>query len=559
MFKYLEFKEAKCKNCYKCLKNCPVKAIKIENNQAKIIEDRCILCGKCTLICPQDAKKEHSENEIIKDLLKNEKVIATVAPSFIANFDLKGFEGLNEALKRIGFLFAEETARGAKVVVDEYEKLLGEKKYKNFITSCCPAINNMISLYYPNALKYLAPVDSPVITHAKILKKENPDCKIVFIGPCIAKKKECRESGIIDGVLTFEDLNNLFEEFSINLEDIEKEVEAKWNKARFFPISRGIIKSFRELVDGYEYIAVDGTERCKEVLEKIDDLENVFLELNACESSCINGPCGLNKKGISIISNTRVRKYVASNAKINTDSNIDNVDIAHEYKRQEILDREPSEEEIVNVLRQTGKYEKEDELNCGACGYASCREKAWAVINGYADIEMCLPYMREKAENMSYEIIQNSPNGIIVINSDYKVTDMNAKAKSLLGITTFRPKKDSIIDMLDESIEFITALNEKKNIYSKQLKILKTNSYIELSINYMQGHNVIFAIMKDITEATIYNEKLNKLKIDTLAATDAVIKKQMRTAQEIASLLGETTAETKVALVKLKETLQEGK
>ena len=167
--------------------------------------------------------------------------------------------------------------------------------------------------------------------------------------------------------------------------------------------------------------------------------------------------------------------------------------------------------------------------------------------------------MREKAENMSYEIIQNSPNGIIVINSDYKVTDMNAKAKSLLGITTFRPKKDSIIDMLDESIEFITALNEKKNIYSKQLKILKTNSYIELSINYMQGHNVIFAIMKDITEATIYNEKLNKLKIDTLAATDAVIKKQMRTAQEIASLLGETTAETKVALVKLKETLQEGK
>ena len=178
MLKYLDFKEAKCKNCYKCLKNCPVKAIKIEENQAKVIEDRCILCGRCTLICPQNAKKVHTELDDVKNLLKNNKVIASVAPSFISSFNLKNFATINSALKKVGFEFAEETARGAELVIDEYEKLLKERKYKNFITSCCPAVNTLISLYYPNALKYLAPVDSPVIAHAKVLKKENPDAKI---------------------------------------------------------------------------------------------------------------------------------------------------------------------------------------------------------------------------------------------------------------------------------------------------------------------------------------------------------------------------------------------
>lgn len=560
MLKYLEFKEAKCKNCYKCLKNCPVKAIRIEKNQAKIIEERCILCGRCTLICPQDAKKVHSELDNVKELLKNNKVIASVAPSFISSFNLNNFPTFNEALKQVGFAFAEETARGAELVIEEYERILKEKKYKNFITSCCPAVNSMISLYYPNALKYLAPVDSPAIAHAKLLRKENPDCKIVFIGPCIAKKKECKESGLIDGVLTFEDLLELFEENNINLQEIEKNTEVSWNKARFFPISRGIIKSFKELAEGYEYIAIDGVERCKTTLAEIDNLENVFLELNTCQSSCINGPCSLNKDNTTITANSKVRNYVRSNSGINekVEKNHDvDVNINHVYERKEIKNIEPTEEQIKEVLEKTGKFTKEDELNCGACGYSSCREKAWAVINGYADIEMCLPYMRERAENMSYEIIQNSPNGIVVIDKDFKIIDINNKAKSLLGINKFKPKDTSILECIDENTDFIEALSEQRNVYSKQIKISKTNSYIELSISYMKSHNMIFAIMKDITEKVNYNEKLNEVKLETLATTDEVIKKQMRVAQEIASLLGETTAEAKVALVNLRKTLSD--
>lgn len=555
MLKYLDFKEAKCKNCYKCLKECPVKAINILDNQATIIEDRCILCGRCTLICPQDAKKVHSELDEIKELLKSNKVIASVAPSFVSNFNLKHFETINEALKKIGFAFAEETARGAKVVSDKYEEILQTKTYKNFITSCCPSINKMISLYYPEALKYLAPVDSPVIAHAKLLKEEYPDHKIVFIGPCIAKKRECSESGIIDGVLTFEELLAIFNEQNIDLYEIEKDNEVNFNKARFFPISRGIIKSFNELIDGYEYIAVDGVDRCKEVLEEIDNLENVFLELNACPASCVNGPCSINANGSSITANAKIRKYVSSNSKIdNIESEVTSIDINHDYNKDKLIEKNPSEDEIKEVLAKIGKTKPEDELNCGACGYNTCREKAWAVINGYADIDLCLPYMRDKAENMSDEIIKNSPFGIIVMDKELKVVDINERAKDLLGIESIKVKKDYVLDYIEDK-RFLSALTKFSNSHINQLKIDKTNSYVEVSITYLQDHGILFAIMKDITEQVSYDEKLDKVKLETLAITDEVIKKQMRVAQEIASLLGETTAETKVALVNFKKAL----
>lgn len=560
---FLEFKEAKCKNCYKCLKNCPVKAIKIEDNQAKILEDRCILCGNCTLVCPQNAKSVHSEIDKVKELIKNHKVIATVAPSFISSFKVNSFETMKRALIKCGFYLAEETARGASLVSDEYEKLLKSKKYKNFITSCCPAINRMISLYYPDALQYLAPVDSPAVAHAKILKDENPNIKVVFIGPCISKKRECYESGVIDAVLTFEELLEFFNENNISLEEVNEVKPDKigWNKARFYPISRGIIKSFNELPEEYEYIAIDGIENCQKVLSEIDKMENVFLEMNACQGSCVNGPCALDKDNSAIFSNTKIRKYVSNNDGENRIDRLSdfyqNIDIYKKHSFETHEEIKPTEEQIKEVLAKTGKFSKEDELNCGACGYATCREKAWAVINGYADVEMCLPYMRERAENMSYEIIRNSPNGIIVIDEDYKIIDINDKAKTIMGIYTFKPKAISILEVMDESEDFVIALTEKKNIAGKRIKISSTNSYVELSITYMKNHDMMFATMKDITEKVNYDNELNKVKLETLSMADEVIKKQMRVAHEIASLLGETTAETKIALVNLKKTLTE--
>ena len=553
---YLDFKSARCKNCYKCLKECPVKAIRIVNNQAKIIETRCILCGKCTLVCPQNAKEVHSELSEIKALVRSKKVIASVAPSFISNFNVPGFSAMRNALKQAGFYDAEETARGARAVADEYERLLAQGKYKNFITSCCPSVNRAISLYYQDALKYLAPVESPAVVHARILKEENPGCSIVFIGPCIAKKKECRESGLFDGVLTFEELAELFEELDIQPEDTKEAENQYWNRARVFPVSTGVIKTLKNPSADYEYIAVDGASRCREVLEEIDRLEGIFVELNTCQGACVNGPCTLNREDSSIISNARVRKYTAENSwgELLPEKD-ENVSVFCEHSRISTNDRQPSEEEIRKILEETDKYTPEDELDCGACGYSSCREKAWAVANGYADVEMCLPYMRERAENLSGEIIENSPNGIVVIDSNFRVVDINDKASQLLGIEQFREKADSIIDLTGNDPDIIEALAEKRNLKLEELLIPATDSYVEFSLNHMKDHNMIFATMKDITEEVHYNEKLDKLTDETIAAADAVIKKQMRTAQEIASLLGETTAESKIALMKLKEIL----
>lgn len=556
MTTYLDFKSARCKNCYKCLKECPVKAIRIVNNQAKIIETRCILCGKCTLVCPQNAKEVHSELNEIKALVRAKKVIASVAPSFISNFNVPGFSAMRNALKQAGFYDAEETARGARAVSDEYERLLAEGRYKNFITSCCPSVNRAISLYYQDALKYLAPVESPAVVHARILKEENPGCSIVFIGPCIAKKKECRESGLFDGVLTFEELAELFEELDIQPENTREAENQYWNRARVFPVSTGVIKTLKNPSADYEYIAVDGASRCREVLEEIDRLEGIFVELNTCQGACVNGPCTLNREDSSIISNARVRKYTAENSwgELLPEKD-ENVSLFCEHSRINTNDRQPSEEEIRKILEETDKYGPEDELDCGACGYSSCREKAWAVANGYADVEMCLPYMRERAENLSGEIIENSPNGIVVIDSNFRVVDINDKASQLLGIEQFREKADSIIDLTGNDPDIIEALAEKRNLKLEELLIPATDSYVEFSLNHMKDHNMIFATMKDITEEVHYNEKLDKLTDETIAAADAVIKKQMRTAQEIASLLGETTAESKIALMKLKEIL----
>lgn len=564
MSEYLDFKPARCKDCYKCLRECPVKAIQVINHQAAIIDDRCILCGHCTLVCPQNAKFVHSELDKIKQMLEGpQKVIASVAPSFISSMQIQDFSIMKIALAKIGFYDAEETAVGANVVTQEYQKLMMTGNFKNFITSACPAVCQLIQIYYPKALKYLAPVDSPMIAHSKMLRAQNPEAKIVFIGPCIAKKREGQESSAIDGVLTFEELILLFEEKNIDLQNIATlEVSKKEqgvNLAKSYPISHGIIKSFATLLDNYEYMAVDGADRCVEVLENIETISGVFLEMNSCKDGCINGPCAILPRGGSIKATSDIREYVSKekmNAKSYAISLPEKVSIEVAYPRMRNHSLPASDHEIEEILHKTGKFKPEDELNCGGCGYNTCREKAWAVLNGYADIEICLPYMRERAESMSYEIIHNHPDGILVIDEAMNIMDINSKAKQLLGIIEDHIKGRPILDFYNPT-DFLVAFNEKKNKVLNRVHIPATDSYVNLSLNILKGNNVLFAIMKDVTQMVNYNDKLSSVKMETLKITDAVIQKQMRVAQEIASLLGETTAETKVALVKLKKTLQE--
>ena len=561
MIRYLDFKDARCKDCYKCLRECPVKAIKVVDHHAKIIESRCILCGHCTEVCPQNAKSVHTERAEVEKLLAGGNVVASVAPSFVSSFNLQDFSVMKLALGRLGFADAEETSIGAREVTAQYKKLLESGTYKNFITSCCPAVNTMIELYYPKALDYLAPVDTPMIAHAKMIRKKRKNAKVVFIGPCIAKKREAHESGVVDGVLTFEDLALMFADKGIVLDEIARLPEhaaGGVNRAKYYPISRGIIKSFENYVDGYEFVAVDGAKKCKEVLENIESLSGMFIEMNSCDSACVNGPCSLALKAGALKANADIRKYVNKDLQEHATAEYvpeTDLDFTCMHERRRTEDFVPTDRQLQEILAKTGKTKPEDILNCGACGYDTCLEKAWAVANGYANIEMCVPYMRERAESMSYEIIQTSPNGIVLLDSDLNIMEINNKAKELLGIRDYDIKGKGIFHYFNPT-DFVLAVNDNKNIYNKKVFLEKTGNYIELTIIVLKDGKGTYAVMKDITQETKSEAQLDKVKLETLATTDEVIKKQMRVAQEIASLLGETTAETKVALLKLKKTLQ---
>jgi iron only hydrogenase large subunit-like protein len=551
---YLDFKPARCKDCYRCLRECPVNAIQVINHQASIIAERCILCGNCINVCPQNAKTVHSEADDVMELLSSgQRVVASVAPSFISSFKLNSFDQMERALSQLGFSYCEETAVGAAAVTAEYKRLLESGTYRNLISSACPAVNRLVQIYYPEMLKYLAPVDSPMLAHAKLLKKRFPDGKIVFIGPCIAKKREGEESGIIDGVLTFEDLRGLLDEKNITFQNSgEMQKAAPGASARIYPTSRGIIRSFCGTVPGYDYVAAEGIGKCHDILENMDSMSGMFVELNCCEYACINGPCSLIKRGSAVEADAKVRRYAASAL----EAGVVREDIGKSFERINVKAFMPSERQIKEILAKTGKTKPEDELNCGACGYSSCREKAWAVANGYADVEMCIPYMRSRAESMSDEVMRCTPNGIVMIDYDFRIQGINDNARRLLGIDGYAAKGSSFYDYVD-IVDFVLAKNDEKNLHNKKVFINQTHKYVELSIEVMSSQKMMLGVLKDVTEEEDYNRRLREVREKTFEVTDGVIKKQMWIAQEIASLLGETTAETKVALLKLKEMLKE--
>ena len=568
---YLELKKVQCKDCYLCLRECPVKAISFADHRSQIIEDRCILCGRCMHVCPQDAKLVHTDLDKVRSMLSSgKKLIASVAPSFIPNLGLTNFEPLRQALKAVGFAEAEETARGAEWVTHEYARILKSGTMKNFITTACPSACRLVQEYFPQALPYLAPVASPMVAHARLLHAEHPDAEVVFIGPCLAKRREAAECGEIAAVLTFDELASLGLTYSQT--DAPNEVEASPNaasdhapdavcKAKGYPVTDGIIKSFPQLPAGYHYMSVDGPKRAMEVLENIDNYEGVFIEINICPGGCINGPFSHLPKGGTTMAKLQMQQYqslgIHSYPTIGPDEEAP-VDFSYEFPRVLNRSRKATDKEIEEVLRRTGKVAPEDELNCGACGYRSCRGKAWAVLNGYADIEMCLPYMRKKAEAMAYDIVHNSPEGILLVDGELNVVDANITAMEMLDIPGSsqdfkpRPLKDFM-----PPLDFYLAYSQQKNMEVHKQFIVSTKRYVDITICYMKDQNLLFGQMKDVTEEVNYEKRLDRMRDETIETTDEVIMKQMRVAQEIASLLGETTAETKVALLNLKKILRQ--
>ena len=551
----LTLKKSNCKNCYKCIRHCPVKAIRFSGNQAHIIGNECILCGQCFVVCPQNAKQIIDETEKVKVFLQSgDPVIVSLAPSFIANYDGVGIAAMREALKKLGFYDVEETAIGATIVKREYERMLREEERDIIITSCCHSVNLLIQKYFPAELEYLADVLSPMQAHCADIKKRYPNAKTVFVGPCVAKKDEAEHyEGIVDAVLTFEELSEWLKKEKITL---DKNLDySEESRARFFPTTGGILKTMAQDVSGYTYLAIDGAENCMSALRDIENgkIHKCFIEMSACIGSCIGGPV------MDKYHRSPVKDYMSvANFAGKKDFIVEQLNATELRKQFTYIEHKltmPAEEEIIAVLRQMGKMKPSDELNCGSCGYNSCREKAIAICQGKAEISMCLPFLKDKAESFSDTIVNSSPDGLIVLNESLEVQQINNAALRLMNLRTNTDVLgEPVVRVLDPKI-FLQVQEAGRNLYGKKVYLAEYKRYVEMTIVHEKDSRVLVCILRDITDRETEKEKKENIRNQTIEVADKVVEKQMRIVQEIASLLGETAAETKIALTKLKESI----
>jgi len=426
---------ARCRRCYTCVRNCPAKAIKVVEGQATVIEERCIACGSCVRVCSQNAKQVQSSLGEVEELLAGKQpVIACLAPSFPAAFyQVKPLQ-IVTALRKLGFSQVMEVAFGAELISQEYSKIFKNKEMPAFITTPCPALVSYIERYLPQLIPYLAPVVSPMIALGRAIKHQYcPDARVVFIGPCIAKKVEINEpeiAGVIDAALTFRGLKEMLDGRGIRIEDQEEGCfdGPKPGVGRIFPVSGGLLKTaaLQADVTDNDIMVVEGKDRVLEVLHELAEgrLGARFIDILFCEG-CVNGPRMENELSF-FARKEKVANYVQEACACQTEDErwneirrFGHIDVRRTFSDRSIRLPVPTEEEIQAIFRRINKSSKEDELNCGACGYSSCREKAVAVFQGLAEAEMCLPYLIDELQQTyqrlatSYQDLEKSQEQLV--------------------------------------------------------------------------------------------------------------------------------------------------
>lgn len=407
-----------CRKCYACVRACPVKTISIKRGLPEIVEEGCLGCGQCVLACSIGAKKVQDDTEVVNKWIdEGEKVAAIVAPSYPASFSLTGGE-LVTALKQLGFTNAYEVAYGAGICAEEYIKLLNQDLQKTIISTACPAVVHLVEKHFPKLLQYLAPIDSPMLIQAKIVKALQPDHKIVFIGPCLSKKYESTDpntGAYVDAVITFRQLNNWFADANLEL---EKLTEGKWQNppptmARTFPISGGLLKtsSINEDVSNMDVLVVEGAQQCIEVFKAIDNGEFLpkFIDMLVCEG-CVMGPGMVSHKPY-VVRAHQVAQTVRQNhynSTLDLTSVLQRLSFKRQFLAKPMIKHTFTDEEIWQMLRETGKETTRDLINCGACGYDTCWEKAVACLQGMAEKEMCLPYLLRQVPSLTNSLMNMS-------------------------------------------------------------------------------------------------------------------------------------------------------
>ena len=554
----IEIIKSNCKDCYKCIKHCPVNAISYSDNRVCIDFDKCILDGTCVNVCPQKAKKVKTSLPELKEALKNgEKVIASIAPSFYAYYDFDKTGCILSFLKSQGIFRVEQTSQFAKInAIKHYEYMKITKL--PVISTACPVIVKLIENFYPDLINLLAPVDSPMVLHSKEIKENYPDSKVVFIGPCLAKKNEAEENGI-EYALSFNELEEWMNDENFSFDKVTPEFfnDDYIYETSTYPLEGSLLTlcgADKELSKD-EMISLSGLEEIMEFLKYLRGKSNVqykMIEMLACKNGCINGPlkpssyCDANYFEIEEKFNKEINMFEKKDQKI---LNINKYPLSRRFANHYEEEVMPTEEQIRATLRSMEKYTKEDEINCGACGYKSCRDKAIAVIQGKAEKEMCIPYMKNRAEKFSRILLESNPNGVIILDENLKITGMNDELLEMADKKADELINQNISVLFDDLEPFQNVLKNKKHVYEAIRAF--NNKKVKKIIFSIKDLGITIVFLVDITEADVHKQALEKVKMETLEKAQAVLDKQMKVTHDVAVLLGESTAETEMLLGKL--------
>ncbi len=544
-----------CQDCYKCVRECYVKSIKIKDGSASVLADRCIACGHCVTACPSNAKVIRNDVEKVKALLAGkEKVIISLAPSWLSVFEYTKPQMI-AILKSLGFYGVSETALGAQEVSIKVANMLSEADKGLFISSACPVVVDYIRLYKPDFAQYITPVASPALTHAKMLRKEYGDSiGVVFVGPCIAKKNESdNNKDLIDVAITFDELNYWIKESYIDMSAIEMNTDGKFipeesNEGSLYPILGGMNETLKYcgLSDDVKLVEVCTLQTLDNALngfraEKLDG--KMFLEALACDGGCINGP------GVSICKSTLIKTSEVMNNFVKRDeipkeaTTVVEMEYAPDTKNK----REFPLQDVMKTMAKIGKHDSEDELNCGGCGFQTCRELVNAILAGEAEPTMCVSYMRKIALRKAAAMLRCMPSAMVMIDKDGKILESNDSfMKMFTGemyeVFAERPEGVNGAD-IDRIIPFPqvlkTALKTGNDIHKEHFP--SGNKMYDINVFIIEPQEIVGAIITDVTQTELNREKIAE-------RAKEVISKNIAKVQEIAILLGEHMVETELLL-----------
>jgi len=550
MNKPIYTEKTQCQDCYKCVRECPVKAIRVIDGSAQVMAEACILCGRCTEVCPVGAKKIRDDLKAAMLLLKQKsRVYVSLAPTFRTEFSGLDSGRLIAAIKSLGFAGVSETALGAQEVSASCAGLLREGTNPLLISSACPSVVHLIEQYYPHLVPHITPVVSPLQAHTKMLKAAlGEDIGVVFIGPCVAKKNEAE--GSFDVALTFTDLRRWFNIRNIDwsaLDTAQSFTQGSAEEGGLYPIDGGMIKGikFYDAPRNTLYMSFSGV---REIIEALDELEvesfdcPVFIETLACTGGCVNGP-GVTKRGSTAQKRYKIQRLTPQAPPARAAQSLD---IAAHFRNREIKQNSYSKAEIAAALLKIGKKRHEEELNCGGCGYDTCREFAAALIEEKAEPAMCVSYLRKLAQNKAAALIKAMPSGVVIVDENLKIIESNSRFIQIIGGDA------SIVSEADPDLEgaYLERIIDFHELFAKALRegteasvqdIRQKGRIIRLTLFSIQKHQVLGGILQDITEPVIQREQI-------IDKANEVMRKNLSTVQQIAFLLGENAADSEVLL-----------